>query len=138
MVDRALLIITHGEFGIEILKSAEMIIGVQEDVVALGLRPGDSVDDLKAQAASIVEENKAKGMETIVLCDLLGGSPSNIAMSLMAKGDISIFTGLNLPMLIEICQLYKTEEDTAEVLESVKSISIEGIKMINRSFLQGH
>ncbi len=56
----------------------------------------------------------------------------------MAKGDISIFTGLNLPMLIEICQLYKTEDNMAEILESVRDSSIEGIRIINRSFLLGH
>lgn len=138
MADRALLIITHGEFGIEIVKSAEMIIGKQEDIAALGLRPGESVDDLKAKAASIVEKNQEKGMETIILCDLFGGSPSNIAMSLMAKGDISIFTGLNLPMLIEICQLYKTADNMAEILESVRDSSIEGIRIINRNFLLEH
>ena len=77
-------------------------------------------------------------METIVLCDLFGGSPSNVAMSLISKGDISIFTGLNLPMLIEICQLYKMEENMSDLVENVKTTSIEGIKIIDRSFLQVH
>lgn len=136
MANRALLIITHGEFGIEIVKSAEMIMGPQEDVSALALRPGDSVDDLHIQAFQIIEKNTEKGLETVVLCDLLGGSPSNVALSCMSKGDIKIFTGINLPMLIEMLQWYKTEDNLSALLENVKNAAVGGIRIIDREFLK--
>ncbi|MEG0368150.1 MAG: PTS sugar transporter subunit IIA [Coprobacillus sp.] len=136
MTDRALLVITHGEFGIQIVKSAEMIMGPQEDVNALALRPGDSVDDLRSEAFQIIDDNQKKGLETIILCDLLGGSPSNVALSCMSKGDIKIYTGINLPMLIEMLQWYKTEEDSASLLENVKKTAIEGIRIIDKEFLK--
>ncbi|MGX8832937.1 PTS sugar transporter subunit IIA [Amedibacillus sp. YH-ame6] len=136
MANRGLLVITHGKFGIEIVKSAEMIMGPQDDVHALALRPGDSVDDLRAQAFQVIEDNAQKGLETIVLCDLLGGSPSNVALSCMSKGDIRIFTGVNLPMLIEMLQWYKTEEDLEVLLGNVKKTAEEGIRIIDRNFLK--
>ena len=57
------LIITHGLFGIELKKSAEMIMGEQENVEALGLIPGQSVDELHAQALEIVKKNEVKKEE---------------------------------------------------------------------------
>ena len=74
------LIITHGLFGIELKKSAEMIMGEQENVEALGLIPGQSVDELHAQALEIVKKNEADGFHTVVMVDLMGGSPSNVAL----------------------------------------------------------
>ena len=63
------LIITHGLFGIELKKSAEMIMGEQENVDALGLVPGQSVDDLRAKAFEIVEKNEEAA--TVTVSDLL-------------------------------------------------------------------
>lgn len=79
------LIITHGLFGIELKKSAEMIMGEQENVEALGLIPGQSVDELHAQALEIVKKNEADGFHTVVMVDLMGGSPSNVALMTCLK-----------------------------------------------------
>ena len=84
------LIITHGLFGIELKKSAEMIMGEQENVDALGLVPGQSVDDLREKAFEIVEKNDAEGAHTIIMCDLMGGSPSNVALACVAKVDCDV------------------------------------------------
>lgn len=135
MENRAILVITHGEFGIELVKSAEMIMGPQANVDALALRPGSSVDDLRTDAKAIVDNNNEKGLETIVLVDLLGGSPSNVALSLLAKKDLRIFTGISMPMLIQTLSLYQTEEDLDKLVESVNQTSIDGISMLDRSFL---
>ena len=136
MANRALVVITHGEFGIEIVKSAEMIMGPQSDVSALALRPGDSVDDLRSEASSVVDKYTSEGKEVIILCDLLGGSPSNVGLYLAAKHDVSVFTGINLPMLIEMLQGYQFVEDTVELIEKVKQTSIEGIHVLDRDFLK--
>lgn len=135
MANRALLVITHGEFGIELVKSAEMIMGPQEDVNALALRPGNSVDDLRAEANEIVAKNAEKGMETIVLVDLLGGSPSNVSLSLLAKHDLKILTGVSMPMLVEMLSQYKFEEDTDKLIEAVQQTAADGVKMLDRSFI---
>ncbi|WP_338451169.1 PTS sugar transporter subunit IIA [Niallia oryzisoli] len=135
MANRAVLVITHGEFGIELVKSAEMIMGPQEDVDALALRPGDSVDDLRSQAYEVVDRNAEKGLETIVLVDLLGGSPSNVSLTLLAKHDLKILTGVSMPMLIETLSQYKFEEDTDKLIEAAKQTAGEGVKLLDRAFI---
>jgi mannose PTS system EIIA component len=134
MAERAVLVITHGEFGIELVKSAEMIMGPQENVDALALRPGNSVDDLRNEANAILEKNNENGLETIVLVDLLGGSPSNVALSLLAKNDLNILTGVSMPMLIELLTFYQIEKDTNKLVDTVKQTSLSGINNLDRSF----
>ena len=121
MSNKALLVITHGNFGIELVKSVEMIIGEQEDVNALGLNPGDSGEDLRESADRIVEANKEAGKETIILVDILGGSPSNVALYLMKKHGIKLVTGVNMYMLIEMF----SQKDSVETADELCDIMIE-------------
>ncbi len=136
MADRAIIVITHGEFGIELIKSAEMIMGPQKDAKGLGLRPGESVDDLRAEAGKTVEELQAEGKEIIICCDVLGGSPSNVALFLAAKYDLRIFTGVNMPLLIELFQGYQDDEDTEELLNRAETTGSDGVKLLAKDFLK--
>lgn len=135
MSQRAILVIAHGEFAIELVRSAEMIMGPLENVEALALRPGNSVDDLREEANAIVEKNKENGFETVVLVDLLGGSPSNVALSLLAKNDLKILTGVNMPMLIEMVTFFNSENDTDKLVNDVKETSMNGINKLDRAFI---
>lgn len=137
MENRAILIITHGMFGVELVKSAEMIMGPQEDVTALSLNPGESVESLRNEAIAVVENYQNEGKKVYVLCDLLGGSPSNVALYLLSKGVEKIFTGVNMPMLIEMLTFYKTMEDSDELLKTVQNTSNEGIQLLDINFLKG-
>lgn len=121
MSNKALLVITHGNFGIELVKSVEMIMGEQEDVNALGLNPGESVEDLRESADKIVEANKEAGKETIILVDILGGSPSNVALYLFKKHGIKLITGVNMYMLIEMF----SQKDSVETADELCDIMIE-------------
>jgi PTS system mannose-specific IIA component len=121
MSNKALLVITHGNFGIELVKSVEMIMGEQEDVSALGLNPGESVEDLRESADRIVEANKEAGKETIILVDILGGSPSNVALYLLKKHGIKLVTGVNMYMLIEMF----SQKDSVETADELCDIMIE-------------
>ncbi|MDF1509353.1 PTS sugar transporter subunit IIA [Robertmurraya sp. DFI.2.37] len=136
MAKRAILVITHGEFGKELIKSAEMIMGPQENLCALALKPSASVDDLREEASALVAENEKRGLETVILVDLLGGSPSNVSLSLLSKFDLHILTGVNMPMLIELLTLFQSEEDTTKLIETVRGTSVAGIYHLNRSFLK--
>lgn len=73
MKERRVLVITHGHFGEELVKSVEMIMGKQDYVTAMGLLPGCSVDDLRESAFEVLAKNDADGADTIVCCDLFGG-----------------------------------------------------------------
>ncbi|GMG97547.1 PTS sugar transporter subunit IIA [Tepidimicrobium xylanilyticum] len=124
---KAVLVITHGKFGIELLKSVEMIMGEQEDAKALGLQLGDNVDDLRNEVEKIILENEKEDKETIIFVDILGGSPSNIALYVLKKhNSVKLVTGVNMPMLIEIFQSRDLVE-LDELLEKIINSSMEGI-----------
>ena len=128
MSNKALLVITHGNFGIELVKSVEMIMGEQEDVNALGLNPGESVEDLRESADRIVEANKEAGKETIILVDILGGSPSNVALYLLKKHGIKLVTGVNMYMLIEMFSQKDSVESADELCDIMIETATENIK----------
>ena len=127
------LIITHGLFGIELKKSAEMIMGEQENVEALGLIPGQSVDELHAQALEIVKKNEADGFHTVVMVDLMGGSPSNVAlMTCLKEVDCDVLVGVNMPMLIAALSGLTFQEDS-ELAESAFAEGQNGMWLINHA-----
>ncbi|MBE6082182.1 MULTISPECIES: PTS sugar transporter subunit IIA [Tissierellales] len=131
MKKKFVLIITHGNFGIELLKSAEMIMGDQEDAAALGLRLGESVDDLRNKVEEIIVENQKADKDIIILVDILGGSPSNVSLYMLKKyGNIELITGVNMLMLIEIFQSRESEE-LDKLIEKAIDSTVNGIKRYN-------
>lgn len=129
MKEKSILIITHGNFGKELLKSAELIMGDQKDVVALGLNLGDDVESLRMDVEKIVKDNQKANKETIILVDLFGGSPSNSALSVSKQYDVKILTGVNLPMLIEMLSS-RDNYDTEDLVEISYKSSVDGIKKL--------
>lgn len=95
-----LLLCSHGNFALEIKRSAEMIIGPMEDAIAVCLQPGMSGDDfveaLRKQLDAFSQEN------VFLIADLFGGTPCNCAARLLKEYPIQIVTGLNLGMLLEV------------------------------------
>ena len=131
------LIITHGRFGIELKKSVEMIMGEQERVEALGLVPGQSVDVLREQAFAAVEKNTAAGYHTIIVCDLMGGSPSNVALACVGKADCDVLLGASMPMLVELIQGIESSQDGPALALAALESARDGVRLINRSNLRG-
>jgi PTS system mannose-specific IIA component len=132
MKKKAVLVITHGKFGMELLKSVEMIMGEQEDAVGLGLCLGDDVEALRADAQRVIAENQEAGKETIVLVDIFGGSPSNVALYALRSSDTKLITGVNMLMLIEFFSSRDSEE-LSDLVEKMIASSVEGIKKFERN-----
>lgn len=134
---RAFLVITHGDMGIETVKSLELLMGPQENVTGLGLHPGESVDSLREQAYKVLDDNSTKYDETIVLVDLLGGSPSNVALSTLSKyRELKIVTGLSLPLLINLQNFSDATEDTDKLINDSIEVAKDGVKLIDKNFLK--
>lgn len=110
-----ILLLTHGSWGEELITAAEMIVGKIPRCTALGIMPEDALSDYMEK---IEEEIKGKG-EVIILADLNGGSPSNIA-SVYAKRNENIFAlcGLSLEMLISVSS-FREEYSGKELIEKV-------------------
>ncbi len=125
-----ILIVTHGNFGTELLKSAELIIGKQENVETLGLNHGDSVDELYKKVKEAIQKLDTGG-GVLILTDLFGGSPSNVAAASLKGNKIRVesVSGVNLPMLIEALDL-RTRENLPDMVNQIIQTGIEGIKNI--------
>ena len=101
---------THGRFAEELVKSCELICGEQNNVRAVTLVPGEGPDDVVAKyEAAIKELDCADGV--LFLNDLFGGSPYNAACRLVISNEAyGIVTGVNLPMLIEMCSAQMADD----------------------------
>lgn len=95
-----IIIASHGKLAEEMLNSAYMIMGPQENIVALGLEPEDDPLELKDKIYKTATEIDT-GYGVVILVDLLGGSPGN-ASAYLAKEGYPVITGLSLPMLLEL------------------------------------
>ena len=137
MKERRVLVITHGHFGEELVKSVEMIMGKQDYVTAMGLLPGCSVDDLREKAFEVVAQNDADGADTIVCCDLFGGSPSNVALSCLGKSDCKVVLGVNMPMLVQLAQDIHDTEDLDELVNTAAQAARDGVVVKDRAILLG-
>lgn len=130
------LILTHGLFGIELKKSVEMIMGEQDRIDALGLVPGQSVDELRKEAFDIVQRNTTAGLHTIIVCDLMGGSPSNVALACLEKADCDVLLGASMPMLVELIQNLDNGSAGSHLAQDALEASRESLQLINRSKLK--
>jgi PTS system mannose-specific IIA component len=96
-----LVLVTHGRLAAEFVVAMEHVVGPQEAIEAICIGPDD---DMEARRADIAEAVRVvdKGSGVILLTDLFGGTPSNLAISLMEPGRIEVIAGINLPMLIRL------------------------------------
>ena len=113
-----LMIITHGNLALELKSAMEYMIGNQNDIEILSITPEDDIDIQKNNIEKKLKElNQGKGV--IILTDVFGGTPSNLALNFLEPGIIEIMSGVNLPMLIKICQL--RDKNILEVIQEGKN-----------------
>ena len=121
-----LVFVTHGNLASEFLAAMEHVVGKQEKVDCVCIGPEDDVD---ARRQEIL--NKAKSVDdgngVLLLTDMFGGTPSNLAMSVIGHGNFDVIAGVNLPMLIKLASARK-EMSLADCVECAQEA---GKKHIN-------
>ena len=96
-----LVLVTHGRLADEFVTAMVHVVGPQERIAAIAIGPEDDMESRRADiAAAIADVDGGDGV--IVLTDLFGGTPSNLAISLMQRGRVEVIAGMNLPMLIRL------------------------------------
>lgn len=98
-MEKMILLGTHGRFGEELIKSAELILGEMKNVRSFSLLPGMALEDYLPMIAETLRE-QPKG--TLCLVDLFGGTPFNAFCALSREYENVVITGLNLAMLMEV------------------------------------
>lgn len=96
-----ILVVSHGRLGEEMVLAMEHIVGMQKGVDAVGIMPSDDIEEKRTEIVEKVERlNTGDGVA--VLTDMFGGTPSNLAISVMKGHAVEVLAGLNLPMLIKL------------------------------------
>ncbi len=109
-----LVLVTHGRLAEEFVVAMEHVVGKQEQIASICIGPEDDMEGRRADIAEAIKSVDS-GRGVIVLSDLFGGTPSNLAISLMEAGRVEVIAGINLPMLIRLGSARKTMKVTEAV-----------------------
>ena len=109
-----LVLVTHGRLAEEFVRAMIHVVGPQERVAPIAIGPDDDMEERRADIAAAIKDVDV-GNGVIVLTDLFGGTPSNLAISLMERGRIEVIAGMNLPMLIRLGSARKSMTVVAAV-----------------------
>jgi PTS system mannose-specific IIA component len=95
------VIVTHGQLATELLAAAEMIIGAIAHIAAISIGWHDDVDVARGEIERAIGR-VSEGGGVLILTDMFGGTPTNIASMFFVEGEVEVVTGVNLPMVIKL------------------------------------
>ncbi len=98
-----LIPVTHGNLAEEFVHAMQHVVGRQDGIATVCIGPNDDMERRRREIADAIKAVDA-GQGVIVLTDLFGGTPSNLAISLMKAGKVEVIAGINLPMLIRLAK----------------------------------
>ena len=121
-----LVIVTHGRLAENFKTVLEHIVGKQDAVAAICIEPDDNMEKRRDDIVAAIDAvNKGKGV--IVITDMFGGTPSNLAISIMNQRPIEVLAGVNVPMLVKLASL----RDKTTIADAVEQAKEAGRKYIN-------
>jgi PTS system mannose-specific IIA component len=121
-----MVLVTHGRLADELIAALEHVVGPQENVAAVCIGPEDDMEQRRAEILSSTRDMDT-GDGVVLLTDMFGGTPSNLAISVMDNANVEVIAGVNLPMLIKLASV----RDTQPLAEAVASAQEAGRKYIN-------
>lgn len=96
-----IVIVTHGNLAKEFIAIAEHVVGKQQNIVPVCIGAEDDMEQRRQEILSAIKSvDQTKGV--VILTDMFGGTPSNLAISAMIQGQVEVIAGVNLPMLIKL------------------------------------
>jgi PTS system mannose-specific IIA component len=121
-----MVLVTHGRLADELVAALEHVVGPQPNVSTVCIGPED---DMEQRRRDILEQvgRVDDGAGVVVLTDMFGGTPSNLAISIMDKAKVEVIAGVNLPMLIKLASVRHHES----LVDAVASAQEAGRKYIN-------
>ena len=121
-----IVLVTHGALADEFKKAVEHIVGPQELMETIAISANCDMERRRQDIVEAVEITN-DGSGVIILTDMFGGTPSNLAISIMREGEIEVIAGINLPMLIKLASI-RDKNDMANALDEAQKA---GKKYIN-------
>jgi len=102
-----LVLVTHGKLAEEFRAALEHVHGPQKQIATVSIDPDDNVESRRSDIIAAVKKVEAKD-GVIILTDMFGGTPSNLAISVMSQPKVEVLAGINLPMLIKLAKVRET------------------------------
>ena len=121
-----MVIVTHGRLAAEFRAAMEHVVGVQTQVATVMIGPEEDMDLRRTEIVDAVRDVDS-GQGVVVLTDMFGGTPSNLAISVMGSGRTEVVAGINLPMLIKLASV----RDDCDLENAVVQAQDAGRKYIN-------
>ncbi len=121
-----LVLVTHGRLAAEFLAATEHVVGPQENVKAICIDPEDDMEQRRKDILQAMDDVDSGG-GVVLLTDMFGGTPSNLAISTMDKANVEVLAGINLPMLIKLTSV----RQSSSLEEAVTAAQESGRKYIN-------
>jgi PTS system mannose-specific IIA component len=121
-----LVLVTHGRLAEEFVAALEHVVGPPKDVAAISIGPEDDMERRRADIVAAVAKVDS-GAGVVLMTDMFGGTPSNLAISVMSESSVEVIAGVNLPMLIKFASV----RDGLPLGQAVTAVQEAGRKYIN-------
>lgn len=121
-----LVLVTHGQLAKEFIAATEHVVGPQPNTMAICIGPDDDMEKRRKEILEAVSKVD-DGNGVILLTDMFGGTPSNLAISIMDNAKVEVIAGINLPMLIKLASV-RGENNLKDAVEQAQ---VSGRKYIN-------
>jgi PTS system mannose-specific IIA component len=125
-----LVLVTHGRLAVEFRAALEHVVGPQKQVETISIGPDDDVERRRQDILDAVA-NANTGAGVILLTDMFGGTPSNLAISVMDAGKVEVVAGVNLPMLIKLSKI-RADKSLAQAVEEAQEAGRKYINVASR------
>ena len=113
-----IILVTHGNLAIEFRQAVEHVVGQQKNLQAIAIGADDNMETRRKDIVKAVSQVDT-GCGVIILTDMFGGTPSNLAISIMQPGEIEVIAGVNLPMLVKLASV-RCNCDMAQAIEAAR------------------
>lgn len=110
-----IVIVTHGDLAKEFRAALEHVVGTQSQIATICIRPDDNMEERRSAILKAIREVD-KGDGSVLLTDMFGGTPSNLAISVMEDSRVEVIAGINLPMLVKLARV-REEHPLAEAIK---------------------
>jgi len=129
------VVVAHYRLGEEFLQALRLIVPDASGFEAVSVEPKQSVDEMRAAIAEAIDRVD-RGEGVLILTDMFGGTPSNIALSFLGERRVEVVTGVNLPMLIKLATLRK-EQPLEELAAFIKGYGQRNISLASELLPDG-
>jgi len=121
-----MVLVTHGRLAAEMVHALEHVVGPQANVAFVCIAPDDDMEQRRRDILDAVSKTDT-GEGVILLTDMFGGTPSNLAISVMDRANVEVIAGINLPMLVKLASV----REKTTIAEAVAKAQEAGKKYIN-------